>query len=587
MKKNFVKTPIKKGRLVFIFSVLLLVYLGLSGRLFYIMVFKSKEYKALATDQWVKKIEIAPKRGNILDRNGQVLALSSDVYRIDADLSLLQDTLSKKKRTIDSLTEDLTKILKLDSKELSKTLTAVDKNGKPLQFVSIKRRVEKGEADAVKALKLNGIIIAHDTKRFYPDGNFLSHVIGHTNSEGVGIAGAELSYNKQLTGMPGVKILERDMGFNELPYTEEYSVNPVDGKDLVLTIDEKIQQLCEKIAEEALKTNKAKSVSITVMDPKTGEVLAMVNKPDYNPNKPNEGAQSSEQIQEIWKNRALSNIFEPGSIFKVITAAAALETNSVKDGDKFKCEGSIKVADRVLYCDEGKAHGIETFSDIIKNSCNVGFIQLAQKIGKENFIKFAQTAGFGKTTGIDLPGESLGILTEAKNSTILNLSTMSYGHSLATTQVQYLAAFNAVANGGTWIKPHIMKQITHLEGNKRIVDSEFTDLNKKTILNSDNASLLRTYLERVVQEGTATAAFVEGYHIAGKTGTAVKVNPNGGYEYQKYVSSFAAMAPASNPVVTAIITIDEPDPLKYYAGETAVPAAKELFTKIFNYLPLK
>lgn len=587
VKKTF-KRNINKGRLFFIFSILFIIYTALITRLYYIMVVKGKDYRTLAVNQWTDNIEISPIRGRVLDRNGQELAISSEVYRIDVDLEVLIATAEKKKRSMDSIAQDLSKILNMNLKDISEKLASTNSSGKPLRFVSLKRKVEKDTADAIKALNLSGFIISQDTKRYYPNINFLSHVLGHTNMEGDGVTGIELTYNKFLKGIPGSKIVERDRHNNDLPYVEEVLTAAVNGMDIKLTIDEKIQEIAETTADEALKINKAKSVSITVMNPKNGEILAIVNKPDYDPNNPSKGITAEKQMQETWKNRALSDVFEPGSIFKAITAAAALQNNIVSESDKFKCEGSIKVGNRTFYCDQGKAHGIQNISDIIKNSCNVGFIQLGQKIGKDKLVEFAQQMGFGNITGVDLPGESPGILKDSKDVSIVDLATMSYGHGLAVTQLQYLAALNVIANGGTWIRPHIMQEIYHTEDNDKKIDKQFDNFGKKTVMNKEDAEVLRSYLERVVKEGTATATYIEDYHIAGKTGTAMKVNTEtGGYEPQKYVSSFAGMAPASDPVVTVIITIDEPDPLKYYAGETAVPAAKELFQKLFNSIPLK
>jgi stage V sporulation protein D (sporulation-specific penicillin-binding protein) len=588
IKKKTNKRKVNRGRLLFILSTLLIIFSILLSRLYYIMIVKGKDYRALAVSQWTDNIEISPVRGRILDRNNRELAITNDVYRIDVDLMVLQDTAEKKEKSFDLIALDLSRILSMDSKELLKKLQSKNSSGQPLRFLSLKRKAEKSEADAVKALNLSGFIMSQDTKRYYPNINFLSHVLGHTNMEGDGITGVELQLNKDLKGISGTKIVERDMRNNDLPYIEEVLTSAINGKDVQLTIDEKIQEIAETIAEAALNANKAKSVSITIMNPQNGEILAMVNKPDYDPNSPVKGTTSDKQMQETWKNRALSNVFEPGSIFKVITAAAALEHNIVTVSDKFKCEGSIKIGNRILYCDQGKAHGIQNLSDIIKNSCNVGFIQLAQKLGKENLVEFALKMGFSKKTGVDLPGESPGILKDPKDIIPVDLATMSYGHGLAVTQLQYLAAFNVVANGGTWIRPHIVKEISHTENNSTIVDKKFNDIDKRSVMNKDDTDLLGRYLERVVKEGSATAAYLEDYQIAGKTGTAVKVNTEtGGYDPQKYVSSFVAMAPASEPVVTVIITIDEPDSLKYYAGETAAPAAKDLFIKLFNVIPLK
>lgn len=575
----------KVKRIFFIGVLLFLVFTALVGRLTYLMIFNGPNYKQLALQQWTKTVAVAAKRGSILDRNGLELALSMNVYRVDADLSVLIKYLTDKKISEEQVAVQLSTILNVETNQVKKLLEMKDNKGNPLQFVSLKRKVEKKVVDDIKALKYSGIIISKDVEREYPNDNFLSHVIGHTNLDGNGITGVELSYNTELTGIPGVKVVEMDRDSNELPYTEAVTVQPVDGKDLTLTIDERIQELAERVAKETLAENTAKSVSITIMDPNNGEILAMANAPDYNLNQPYVKGKTNEEIQEMWKNSSISNVFEPGSIFKVMTAAAALKNNSVTDNDRFVGSGSIKVGDRTLYSDNQEVYGVETFSDIIKNSDNVGFIQLGQKIGKEKLYDFVKMAGFGHKTGVDLPGESTGLIKELKDMNSVDLATMSYGQGVAVTQIQYLTAFNAVANGGTWIKPHVMKEISHMVESKKIVDKQFDNYDKRIIMSKEKTAELRIYLERVVKEGTATATYMEGYHIAGKTGTANKVNNAiGGYESGKYVVSFAGMAPADNPKVTLIVTVEEPNPEKYYASETAVPAANKIFSELFTIL---
>lgn len=576
-KKNS-KNTVKRKRFAFVFLGLILLFLGLVIRLYFIMVIDGKELKFKAESQWSDNITLVPKRGKILDRNGQVLALSGDVYRIDADLSVLGNSLIKKKKTVDSLAEDLARILNLDKNNVIKLLQSKEKNGNPLKFISLKREIEKNEADGVKALNLNGLILSQDTKRYYPDGDLLKQVIGFTDIDGEGISGVELSYNKKLSGISGLKMVERDPGNNDLPFSESQVIKPVDGKDVVLTIDERIQEAAESVAEKALDTNKAESVSITIMNPKNGEILAIANK---NSNSEENNA------QQMWKNNAVQNVFEPGSIFKVIVAAAALENHAVTDTDRFIDNGSIKVGDTVLRSDVEGGFGVQSFSDILKNSSNVGFVELAQKIGWEKLYKYAQLMGFGRKTGVDLPGESSGIVKKFENIGPVDFATMSFGHGLAVTQMQYMAAFNAVANGGTWIRPHVLKSLVDNRGGNEQKFEGPVDYDKKTVMSEGNASKLRGYLETVVKEGTAKATYIEGYHIAGKTGTAEKVDTKkGGYEPNKYVSSFAGMAPASDPVVTLIVTIDAPNSPNYFAAATAVPAAKELFMSISNYMSI-
>jgi len=575
-----------RGKRIFLVGIVFSLVLSvLVGRLIYLMVFNSTNYKMLALQQQTKTIGIASKRGDILDRNGLELTLSMNVYRVDADLIVLKKYLVDKKIPEGQASEKLSKILNVKNSEITKILNTENSKGSPLQFVSLERKVKKEAVDSIKALKYKGIIISSDVARIYPNDNFLSHVIGHANLDGTGVSGVELSYNNELAGIPGVKVVELDRDSNELPYTEAVTVKPIDGKDLTLTIDERIQEAAEKVAKETLTENGAKSVSITVMNPSNGEILAMANSPSYNLNKPYVEGKTDKETQEIWKNGAISNVFEPGSIFKVIIAAAALQNNAVTDADRFIGNGSIKVGNTTLYSDRREKYGVENLSDIIKNSDNVGFVKLGQMIGKDKLYKFAKEAGFGQKTGIDLPGESTGLIKNLNSITPLDLATMSYGQGVAVTQVQYMAAFNAIANGGKWITPHVMKEISHMVDGKKVTDKQFDNLNERTIMSKEKTAQLRTYLERVVKEGTATGTYMEGYHIGGKTGTANEVNIiDGGYNSGKYVSSFVGMAPANNPKVSLIVTVEEPNADKYYAAQTAVPAAKKLFSDLFPIL---
>lgn len=571
--------------MIFILFILLLPFIALAMRLVYLIGFHGAEYKLLAVQKQTKSIDLAPTRGTIVDRNGSELALNESAYRIDADLSVLKKYLKDNEIPEVQIISKLSQVLKMDEEKLKKIIDSVDSTGKPLQFVSLKRKAEKETVDAVKGLKLRGMIISSDTKRIYPNGNFLAQVLGHTDMNGNGISGVELSYDSKLHGEQGLKSVVTDAYNNDLPFSEAIVVQPIEGKSIRLTIDERIQELAERVAKETLEENGAKSVSITIMDPKTGEILALTNYPSYDPNDPGAGAKNSKDMQEMWKNRAISNIFEPGSIFKVVTSAAALNYESIKGGEKFVCKGSMNVTGINLKCDE--PHGVQSFSDIIKNSCNVGFIRLSERIGKDNFYNYVKLLNFGRKTGIDLPGENGGIVRGTKDISNVDFATNSYGQGVAVNQVQFLAAFNAVANGGTWIRPHVMKEIYHMKDDIRLVDEVFSNYGARTVLSKEKSSELRTYLEKVVEDGTAASARIDGYRIAGKTGTANKVNvANGGYEQGKYVSSFAGMAPANDPKVTLIVTIEEPNPQKYFAAQTAVPAAKKLFAELFTILKI-
>jgi stage V sporulation protein D (sporulation-specific penicillin-binding protein) len=593
-KKEYRDKVIVKRRMLVVFGMLLLLFFGLTIRLGYIMMVKSPKYKNIATDQWTSEVKIEARRGKILDRNGQELAVSANVYRVDLDMNTLRQTKAKYEIDDEEIASALATALNMDKEEVLKTLKKTLPSGLPLGSATLKRRIEKEEADKVrnieiKGQKLRGVIVSPDTKRYYPNGNFLAHVLGHTRSDGEGLTGVELTYNKYLAGIPGVKIAETDNKSQDLPYTISEYTKPVPGKDVVLTIDEMIQHFAEKAADQALIDNKAKAVTVMVMNPKNGEVLAMANKPDYNPNSPWEEGKTYEELQKNWRNRAVSDTFEPGSIFKVITAAAALEEKVVdEDSYEVTCGGGTTIGKRTIHCWKRTGHGTETFADILKNSCNVGFMDLGRKLGAEKLNKHIQLFGLGEKTGIDLPGEAKGIVKKTENISETDLATISFGQTNTLTAIQYMRALNAIANGGYLIKPHVVKEIVHYdENNKRIVDVNFDNIEqeKKKIEDEDVMAKLRGYLEKVVSEGGGQNAFVDGYKIAGKTGTAQKV-VNGKYAAGKYIASFGGMAPADDPKITVFISIDEPDPSKYYAGQIAAPVAKQVFTDIFNYMAL-
>nr|WP_156939889.1 stage V sporulation protein D [Clostridium lundense] len=568
---------------------LIVVFTYLVSRLAYLMVSKGPNYEKVAVDQWTSEVKISAKRGRILDRNGNELAISANVYRVDLDLNTLRHTMEDKKLPVETVASKLGEALEMDAVEVAKIINKKFPNGLPYGSATLKRRIEKPMADKVRDLKISGVIVSADTKRYYPNNNFLAHVLGHTNSDGKGLTGVEMQYDKILSGKPGKRIAEMDnTRSRELPYVISEFTKPEDGKDVILTIDEMIQHFCEKAADQALSDNKAKAVSIIAMDPNSGEILAMVNKPDYNPNDPWVKGKTSDELQAMWRNRAVNDTFEPGSIFKVITAASAMEENVVSESDKYNCTGAVVVGKRTIHCAKRSGHGVQSFPDIIKNSCNVGFAEVGKKLGKEKLYSYIQKFGFGQKTGVDLPGEAKGIVKKAENMSDVDLATISFGQANTVSTMQYLAAFNAVANGGKWIRPHVLKEVAHYDegNNKEVTDSKFDNYGEKTVLDGKTAATLRTYLERVVSEGGGQRAFIEGYHIGGKTGTAQKVI-NGRYGEGKYISSFAAMAPIDKPKITLLVSIDEPDPTNYYAGQISAPVAQQVLNDIFNYLAFK
>ncbi|WPC43365.1 stage V sporulation protein D [Clostridium sp. JS66] len=575
-------------KLFFIVIMMIFIFSGLIGRLFYIMKIKSSFYSNKALYQWTKDFEIPARRGKILDRNDMEIAVSMNAYRVDLDMVTLRESLVNKKMTIDQLAAKLSPILNTSTDKLSDILSKTSSNG----FAILARGIDKTQVDKIKELNIRGLITSSDSKRYYPNNNFLAGVLGYVNLEGKGVSGVELNYDKELSGTPGRTTYETDRNNAQLPYGNSDYTAPVNGKDVTLTIDENIQSIVEKAAQKALTDNNAKSVTITVMDPKTGEILAMVNKPDFDPNNPSKNLKgTNKSIDDVVKNIAVQSAFEPGSIFKVITAYAAIKENVANDSSTFYCNGSLNVDGGIIHCWKLDGHQTESFEDIIKNSCNVGFGKLGQQLGKGRLGYYVSLFGFGKKTYIDLPGESIGIVKNPDTLNNFDLSSLAFGQGLSVTSVQYLAAFNSVANGGTWIRPHIMKQISHTDGNNnKIVDKTFNDFGKKAILDANSVATLKPYLEKVVSDphGVGNNAFIEGYHIAGKTGTAQKANPKGGgYESDKYFSSFAGMAPVGDPKITLLVSVDEPDPSRYYASEVSAPVAKNLFSEIFNYMIMK
>lgn len=580
-----------KRRMLTVFFILFLLLFLLVSRLGYVMIVKGKDYKVRAILQWTSDVRIAANRGRILDRNEKELAISANVFRADLDLNALRDTTKKNNLSMSDIAPGLAEILNMESSDVLAILTKTNSKGKAIGAAGLKRRIDKDIADKVidfsKKHKLRGIVITGDTKRYYPNNNFLANVLGHTNSDGKGLAGIELYYDKYLAGVPGIKISETDRKSEELAYKISDYTMPVNGKDVVLTIDVMIQYFVEKAAEQAMIDNKAAAVSIIAMNPQNGEILGMVNKPDYNPNNAWDLNKSFDENQKAWRNRAVSDTFEPGSIFKVITATAAMEEGLVKEDDTFHCDGGTVVGGKRIKCWKTTGHGTQNFVDILKNSCNVGFMELGRRLGPEKLNEYIYKFGLGKKTGVDLNGEALGIIRKTENMIPQDVATTSFGQSNTLSSIQFLTAFNAVANGGKLITPHVMKEIVDYKdsSNKQVLQA-FSNYNERRIINEETTKLLRGYLEQVVESGGGKKAYIAGYHIGGKTGTAQKVI-NGVYAPGKYVSSFVGMAPADEPQITLLINIDEPDPSWYYGGQIATVVAKQVFNDIFNYLSLK
>ncbi len=590
-KKNFRDKALMKKRISLALTTLICLFSLLIIRLSYIMIVKREEYSLKAEEQWTSEVKIDARRGRILDRNGVELAISANVYRVDFDLNSIKGHLRKENLTSNDIAPSIANALNMDESKVLDKLNTKLPSGADAGAAILVRRIEKEQADKVKNLNIPGVIVSPDTKRYYPNGNFLAHVLGSTNIDGQGLTGVELEYNEYLSGKPGLRISELSKYNDELPYTISEFTSPVNGKDVVLTIDSNLQAFAEKVAEKGYKDNLAKQVSIIIMDPNKGEILAMVNKPDFDPNNPYEGADNydgqnlAEKVQKMWRNHLVNDTFEPGSIFKVVTMIGNLEEGLVKEDDTFTCNGSLKIGPHTIKCWRTSGHGTQTLPEILQNSCNVGFMEIGKRIGKEKLNDYIKKLGFGKISGIDLPGEAKGIIKKTEDINEADLATISFGQTNTVNAVQYMTAFNSIINGGKLIQPHIMKEITYTdEGGQKIVEESF-EANVIDVLSQEKTAILRDYLERTVTYGGSSKAYVEGYHIGAKTGTAQKVNPRGGgYESGKYISSLAGFAPADNPQITVFISIDEPGTGTYYAGQIVAPLANILFTDIFNYM---
>lgn len=577
-----------RKRIVFLLLFILILQFVIIGRYAYVQIIWSPKLQKLAQNQWTQDISIPAKRGMILDRNGTPLAISGNVEKVDVYLKDLTNAVKNKKITVDDMAEKLSSVLGIQKATVLSKLNTKLSNGKPPASVSIARMIEKDKTNKLRELKLPGVIITSDTKRYYPNGNFLSQVLGNVNVDGDGRAGLEYQYNNELKGIAGRLIGEIGANSKQMPNSiPKNYIAPKDGNDIVLTIDQSIEHFVEKALEKGLSDYKAKRISCIVMDVKTGEVLAMANKPDYDPNEPIKGSVADSMA--LWKNRTVNENFEPGSIQKVITTSAAVQENVVGPNDRFQCNGSMKVAGSTIHCWKTGGHGTETFAQILQNSCNVGFMQLGLKMGKEKLYKYFDLFGLGKKTNIDYPGEEKGIVTPINKVGEVELANEAFGQGIALTEIQYMAALSAVGNNGTLLQPHLVKQIVTRDDSGNIVNTK--DIKPKVVrqvISKESSVKVREMLESVVTEGVAKKAYIAGYHIGGKTGTAEKARPNGGgYEQGKYVSSFVALAPCTDPRIAIIVSLDEPDPSNYYSGSTAAPLAKDILEDIFNYLNMK
>ncbi len=571
-----------RKRLIFCLFAAFFLFFVLILRLAWIQIVRGEVYQQMAVEQWTRDIPVPPKRGIIYDRNGKKLAISASIETVYVRPVEIEDP--------EEASYKIAEVLSMDRDEVLERLTARK------DTVLLMKKVEKELVDKIRDIK--GIHVVDDSKRYYPNRNFAAHLLGFTGIDNQGLDGVEAMFEKYLFGLPGRNIAETDVAGRPIPFGSDMYQAPQNGYNLVLTIDETIQHFAEKAVEEALIKNQALKAIAIVMDPKTGDILAMVTKPDYDPNAPfsppDEETQaeweglSQEELRDerlkMWRNYAVSDVYEPGSTFKMITAAAGLEEGVVTPTSTFYCSGYIKVEDKNFKCWRYYSpHGHETFVEAVQNSCNPVFIQVAQRLGKEKFLKYIRAFGFGEPTGIDLPGEGYGLVMNSSSVGPLELSTMGFGQGIAVTPIQLITAASAIANDGMLMEPRIAMELRDDDGN---VVHEFEPKMRRQVISPKTARTMKQILETVVSEGTGGNAYVPGYRVGGKTGTAQKV-VNGRYLEGKYVASFVAMAPVDDPRITVLVVIDEPNPANYYGGQIAAPVVGEIVRDTLRYLQVK
>lgn len=574
-----------KKRLLFMLVVVFIVSVVLIFRLGYLQVVRGQELKKGALQQWTRGITIKSKRGVIYDKKGQKLAVSisaSTVWASPADVKT-----GDPKKTA----KEVARVLDMDEDLVYEKIT------KNIRTERIKQWVSREEAIELRKLNLPGIEIVDDNKRYYPYGNFASHILGFTNIDNKGLDGIESTYDKYLTGVPGKWVKTTDAPGRQLPFDSEKIYEASNGLSVVLTIDETIQHFTEKAAQEALELNGAKNVSVIVMDPNNGDILAMTSKPDYDPNQPRlpldketekewedlPQEELSKKWNAMWRNFAINDIYEPGSTFKLVTAATALEENIVTPESNFHCNGFRDINGAILKCARWyNPHGDQTLREAMNQSCNVAFVDLGRKIGKDLFYKYIQAFGFGESTGIDLNGEERGIIPySVKNIKEVNLATMSYGHGVAVTPLQLINAVSAISNGGNLMKPRLVKELVDENGEVQIsYDPEI----KRQVISKNTSDTMLTMMGEVVSEGTGKNAYIPGYRIGGKTGTAQKII-DGRYAPGKYIGSFIGVAPVDDPQVTILVVVDDPNGI-YYGGSVAAPIAKDILEETLQYLEI-
>lgn len=561
-----------RKKVMIVFVAVFFIMMFLIGRLVYLMIFCSEYYGNKAENLHERERDIKAARGKLLDANGTVLATNKSVCTISV---------------IHNQMEEPEKVIAMLVKELGISEEAARKRVEKVSSIErVKTNVAKETGDAVRAYGLSGVKVDEDYKRYYPYGTLASKVLGFTGADNQGILGLEVKYDEYLQGTNGKILTLTDARGIEIENAGESRLEPVNGYDLCLSLDRNIQMYCEQAAKKVCTKKSADSVSVIVMNPQNGELMAMVNYPEFDLNDPftlvgdNGEAVSAEEKQNLlnkmWRNQCISDTYEPGSTFKIITAAAALEEGVVKLDDAFFCPGYKIVEDRRIRCARTTGHGAETFETGIMNSCNPVFMELGERLGAENFVGYFKQFGLLSKTNIDLPGEAGTIMHKTENIGPVELATISFGQSFQITPIQLVTTVSSIINGGTRVTPHFGVSVQDADGN---TVKTFSYETHENICTAETSETMRYLLEKVVSEGTGKNAKIEGFSIGGKTATSQTL-PRSDH---KYISSFLGFAPADNPQVLVLVVINNPQGI-YYGGTIAAPVAKEIFENILPYL---
>lgn len=540
-----------------LFMMLILCMAGLMIRIGYIMIFESSYYEGKAKEIQERERIISGIRGDILDRNGNVIAVNETAYNI----SVIHNQISDEEKVIEVLSGELG----IDEEKVRKRVEKVS------SIEKIKNNVSKEMGEKILSYNLDGVKVDESSIRYYPNNELFSKVIGFAGSDGQGVVGLETVYDKLLAGTPGKILTTCDGRGVEVEGFEEKRIAPGKGKNLITTLDVNIQKVCMEKAKEAYEVNRADGVSIIAMNPKNGEIYAMVDYPEYDLNDPFEG----EDLNSMWRNSCVSDTYEPGSTFKIITASIALEENLVTLDERFYCPGYIVVEDRRIRCHKTAGHGSESFVEGIQNSCNPVFIDLGLRIGSDRYYDYFKKFGLLDKTGIDLPGEAGTIMHEKDKIGQVELATIAFGQSFQITPVQLMTTVSSLINGGTRIVPHI--GMAESENNGKTVKFEYE--NKEGICSEKTSQTMRMLLESVVSEGSGKNAAVEGYEIGGKTATSQTFPRSDNI----YIASFLGFYPADDPQIMFLVKINNPKDA-YYGGTIAAPVAAELFKETIPYI---